>query len=514
MNTISRMNPIYRSAFILTMLIIVINLGVLLFAYQSAGSELVFGGLLYNTTDGQSYFVKMKEGFTGAWRFTLAYSCAKSDGAYVFLYYIFLGHLTRWLRLSIPFMFHFARLFNAAILIFMLGFLIRKLIPDDKWAIRTLWLVTLGSGMGYLTLIFHILSDNERVSEGYPFLSMFGIPHFTLGMAIFIGIVLILMRDDGWINAAKAGILALLLAIVQPFLVVNIVAVAGLQTVWKFIGNRRIDYRIPLLIFVGGLSYLGYQYWALNTDPVLTQWTAQNRTPAPAWWDFILCISPALFYIILAVIRRTKIVFPPHSIIVIWFVSTVLLTYFPYALQRRFMAGIYIPAVILAFIGITSFFDQQRAMHWLYRAAWVLSLPGTVIFVVLSIYGIVNHSNTFYLTRGEVQALSWLGTDGKPDSLVLASPSTGLFIPTWSDHCIIYGHPFETLNHEASKQLVTSIFNGSMSSQEFNDYLKRAEVEYVFYGPREKILGDPDYFKSLPVAFTSNDVIIYQVPSD
>ncbi|MGA9396703.1 MAG: hypothetical protein WBV22_00465, partial [Anaerolineaceae bacterium] len=506
------MDTYKKSVILLIILIVCINLLVLLYGYISAGTDYVFGGLLYNTVDGQSYFVKMKEGFNGAWRFTLAYSCEKSDGAYVFLYYIFLGHLTRWIGVTIPFMYHFARLVNAVILISLLAILIRKLIPDEKWASRTLWLACLGSGMGYMTMFFHVLSDNERVAEGYPFLSIFGNPHFTLGMAIFVGIILILFEADGWADAIKAGILTLLLAVVQPFMVISIVAVAGLQAVWKFFRDRHLDYRIPLLILVGGLSYLGYQFWALNTDPVLAQWTAQNRTPSPAWWDFILCISPGILFCILAVIRWKKIIFPPHSIIIIWLVSLIILTYFPYALQRRFMAGIYIPLVILAFIGITSFVDRPRLMNWLYRIVWVFSLPGTLMFVILSIYGIVNHDNAYYLSKGEAQALSWLGTEGKPASLVLASPSIGLFIPTWSNDCVIYGHPFETLNLEASKQLVTSILDGSMGNEEIDAVLQNRGVDYVFYGPREKSMGNPEFMDTLPIVFSSGDVVIYQVP--
>lgn len=507
----SRNNSIYRSALILISLIIIINLLFLWYAYQSAGTKYVFGGLLYNTIDGQSYFVKMKEGFNGAWRFTLAYSCEKSNGAYVFLYYLLLGHIARWMGISIPFMFHFARLINAGILIFMLAILIRKLIPDKKWAIRTLWLVSLGSGMGYMTLIFHTLSDNERVAEGYPFLSIFANPHFPLGMAIFVGIIICLLNKDNWKNAIKAGILSLLLAVIQPFMVISIVMVAGFQTVWTFFRNRRLDYKIPMMVVIFGLSYLGYQYWALTTDPVLAQWTAQNRTPAPAWWDFILCISPAIIFCILGVLRRRYIVFPPNSIIILWLIGLVLLTYFPYALQRRFMAGIYIPVVILALIGIAAFQEKPKLEKWLYRAAWIFSIPGVLIIFILFIYGISMKSNAFYLTKGEAQAFSWLNNEGKPDSLVLASPSTGLFIPTYTEDCVIFGHPFETLDQVASKKLVESIFNGSLSSQEVNVYLQSKMVEYVFYGPREKVLGDPEFISALPIAFSSDDVIIYHV---
>ena len=151
------------------------------------------------------------------------------------------------------------------------------------------------------------------------------------------------MMQDTWKRALIAGGLSLLLAVVQPFLVVNIVAITGIYGAWKLFREHRLDYRVPLLVVLGGGVYLTYQYWALTTEPVLAQWTAQNITPSSYWWDFILCISPAIFYCILAVIRRKKLAFPPHPVIVIWLVTLIVLVYAPFALQRRFMAGIYIP---------------------------------------------------------------------------------------------------------------------------------------------------------------------------
>ncbi len=511
---ITRMKPIYRSALYLTLLIIAINLILLVYGYVSAGPDRVFGGLLYNTIDGQSYFLKMKEGFDGAWRFTLGYSCAKSAGAYVFLYYLFLGHLARWLGLSIPFVFHFSRLVNAGILIFTLANLIRKVIPDDRWASRALWLTCLGSAMGYVAMMFGQLSDNERVAEAYPFLSIFGNPHFTLGMAIFAALVICLMMPDTWKRALVAGVLSLALAIVQPFMVVSIVAVAGLYAAWKLYREHRLDYRVPLLVALGGGIYLTYQYWALTTDPVLAQWTAQNVTPSSPWWDFILCLSPAIFSSILTLVRRKHLAFPPHPVIVIWLLSLIVLVYAPFALQRRFMAGIYIPLVILAFAGLTTFLKQQRLIRWLYNALWVLSLPGAVLFLLLPVYGISTHNDAFFLSRGEVQAFQWLNDTGKPDSLVLAGPSTGLFIPTYTPDCVFYGHPFETLNQEANEQLVTNMFKGVFDTSDAKAYLSEQGVEYVFYGPREKKLGNPKFLQGLTVLYSNPDVTIFAYPQE
>jgi hypothetical protein len=513
-NFLARMKPIYRSALILTVLIILLNLLLLLYGYVSGGSDLVFGGLLYNTIDGQSYLVKIKEGFNGEWRFTLAYSCEKGEGAYVLLYYIFLGHLARWLGVSIPFIFHFARLVNAGILVFAIAHLITKVIPDERWADRALWLTCLGSSMGYIALLFGTLSDNVTLAEGYPFLSIFGNPHFSLGTAIFVAIIICLMEQDTWRRALIAGGLALLLAVVQPIQVVIIVAVTGLFAAWKLFQEHRLDYRVPLLVVLGGGVYLTYQYWILTTDPILSQWNAQNITPSSTWWDLILCLSPAIFYCILAVLRRNYLAFRPHPVIIIWLITSIVLTYAPLALQRRFMAGIYIPLVILAFLGVTTFLGQQCLTRWLHNILWILSLPGTVIFLLLPLYGISTLNNAFFLTRGEVDALRWLNDTANPNSLVLASPSMGLFIPTYTQDCVFYGHPFETLNGDANEQLVKNLYNGVFATPDANDYLINKGVDYVFFGPRERMLGSPEFPLDLPVAYSNDDVIIYEYPQE
>ena len=62
---LARLKPIYRSALLLAFLIVIINLLLLVYGYAASGPERVFGGLIYNTIDGQSYLVKMKEGLMG-----------------------------------------------------------------------------------------------------------------------------------------------------------------------------------------------------------------------------------------------------------------------------------------------------------------------------------------------------------------------------------------------------------------------------------------------------------------
>ena len=137
-----------------------------------------------------------------------------------------------------------------------------------------------------------------------------------------------------------------------------------------------------------------------------------------------------------------------------------------------------------------------------------------MLFLLLPVYGISTRNDAFFLSRGEVEAFQWLNENGKPDSLVLAGPSTGLYIPTYTGDCVFYGHPFETLNQQANEGLVTNMFNGVFNTSDAEAYLSKQGVDYVFYGPREKQLGNPKFLTDLKVVYSNDDVIIYEYPQE
>ncbi len=64
-------------------------------AFAGQGEDNIFTGFLVNPFDGNSYLAKMMEGFQGRWTFTLPFSQDPGEGEYIFLFYLFLGHLAR-----------------------------------------------------------------------------------------------------------------------------------------------------------------------------------------------------------------------------------------------------------------------------------------------------------------------------------------------------------------------------------------------------------------------------------
>ncbi len=75
----------------------------------SAGASRVFAGALFNPLDGQSYLAKMRLGWGGAWTFNLPYTPEAMPGAFIFTYYLFLGHLARLTGLGLELVYHLAR---------------------------------------------------------------------------------------------------------------------------------------------------------------------------------------------------------------------------------------------------------------------------------------------------------------------------------------------------------------------------------------------------------------------
>ena len=85
----------------------------------------------------------------------------------------------------------------------------------------------------------------------------------------------------------------------------------------------------------------------------------------------------------------------------------------------------------------------------------------------------------------------WLQENIQPTEIVLASPATSLFIPAGAGNRVLYGHPFETIEAEEKKALVEEFFREGVGSRAGREIARLYRPAYVFYGPRERELGEP-----------------------
>lgn len=524
-----------RPALIITSLVLLLAISVPYFiADKAPGREYVFGGFLLNPIDGNSYLAKMYQGWRGGWKFNLPFNQEPGSGAFIFLFYISLGHLARLTGLPLLLVFHLARLISSLILLFELHRFIRHIVNSLKMAGFLFTWVVLGSGLGWLGLFFGAFTTDFWVAEAYPFLAMYSNPHFPLGLALMLrllespGKAISQARLAGFGRSLMLVMASMALALCLPFGSVQVLMFLGGWIIVEGIIRRLLKKkplgeelalasahtdplfslgRRYLLIIAGCLPVLGYDYWATISDPILSGWNAQNITLTPAGWDILIAFSPA---ILLALVSARWSI-PSYLIesrgVLVWFLLGFLLLYIPLDLQRRFITGWYIPVVCLAVIGLEKLWRQRGEINNVQAIFLImLSLPTNVIILLTGMYGIRTHDPLLYLSRDEALALRWIADNSFPDDLILASPEMGLFIPAHTGRRVIYGHPFETVEAEKKKQEVISFFAGCGGCEKA--YLFEKGVDYIFYGPREKELGVANF--GIPV-FISGDVEVFRV---
>lgn len=526
------LNPMSKKSLsvFITIFLLMIFLPYLL-AWGMSGKDFVFNGFLLNPIDGNSYLAKMYEGWSGEWKFTLPYTVDAGEGAYLFLFYLFLGHLSRWTSIPNQFLFHAIRMVGAGVLGLSIAAFCNRIFKDHPGYVGTIiWLTAFGSGLGWLVVFGGLLPSDFWVAEAYPFLSAYSNPHFPLGLAALMGILLLKMEDrKPWHIAIYLGG-GLFLSVVLPFGLVVAGVILGGILVWEWVEDRPFQgaerskrFWLGILPLVGTMALGGplllYQFWVSMTDPVVSGWNAQNLTPSPPLWDFFLSFSPALLLAIPGAwqIWRNK-THPARRLLLTWFFAGLVLIYLPFSLQRRFILGFYIPTAALAGFGLMYFKEKMKERgRWLAPVLLGLSLMTNILLILGALLNVMGHSNQIYLSRGEYQALQWIIENSPSSAVIVCSPQMGSYIPAWTGRRVIYGHPFETVNARVEEQAVEEFFRGTMTAVDAQSWLEQKRGNYVFWGKREqKLAEDLSSWeawasRALDVIYQEDSVTIYEV---
>jgi hypothetical protein len=484
------------------------------YAYLHSGTDYTFSGFLLNPADGNSYLAKMRQGYRGSWTFTLPYTAEPGAGTFMFTFYLALGHLAQRFHLSIPLTFHLARLLGAVLLLLALHHFCERVFAGEvrlKWTAFVL--AALGSGLGWLALPFaKDITADLWVAEGYPFLSMYANPHFPLGLALILWLVTPRWGAVGVREAVLLFLAALVLGMAMPFGVPLVLLAWGGVLLWQFAAREdwKPTFRRMLWIGLGGAPVLLYFVYVANTHPVLQGWNAQNLTTSPPFWDVLISFSPALLLAVPGVWYAWKHGTWEQKLVVSWGVLCLLLLYFPFSLQRRFITGFYVPLACLAVLGVKQL-AGERARAWrILVTLWaVLAIPTNLVLIATGVFAAQTHDLNVYLTRDEAAALDWLADNIDEGALVLAGPQIGAYIPAYMDGRVIYGHPFETVDAEMQEAVVTGFYAGRETGGRLAVFLQEQGVDYVFYGPRERALGELAQPEGWRPAFESQGVIIY-----
>jgi len=486
--------------------------------YAWEGNNTNYNGLLIAPIDGNSYLAKMVEGQRGEWKFTLPYTSEKGKGAYIFLYYLFLGHVSRWFHLPIVLVFQIARVIGALCLASAVGLWIRRTIQDQRIQFFTMILILFGSGMGWLLLPFKVIPTDLWVSEAYPFLSSLANPHFPLGIAFILWIIYLYTLPETWARITYLFDLTLLLSLVMPFGVVIVCMIVLLIEVANGIKKQKVQIIKLAITTIGGGAYLLYQYFTILSDPMLSQWNNQNITAAPPVWDVVISFSPALLLAVYGIgkFRKDQEFISQYLPFVIWIIGGAVLLYLPFNLQRRFLVGYFVPVGLMSGILLEKFRKSSNAdkLKKLPVVVLALSLITNIIFLTGILGTLKKNDPLYYQSNDEIATLQWLNENARSQSVILASPQFANLIPAKTNMRVVYGHPFETIGAENQINKIESYYKGKMSVIDIQQWFNDQNVSYVIIGPWEKMLGNDLNSTNLSLVKQQGDIQIYMVTNE
>lgn len=472
-------------------IIISVVLGVVALPYLLAvaqnNAQWTFGGFLLNPIDGNSYLAKMRIGMSGEWQFSLPYSSEQGAGAYLFLFYIFLGHLTRVLHANALTIFHAARLMADIFLLVVLVRFSRFYLAGQKESVKlaAFLLLVFGSGMGWIAALAGRISADMWVAEMIPFLSMLVNPHFPLGLALLLDLLLRVETGINRKNGIWTAIEGLLLAFINPFsgVVLALVSIPYLCLERPFT-FRNTAFKLSALLGPSGLALL-FQYWETLNDPLLKVWNAQNITVSPPAWDLLLSLSPVLPLALFAVIKIIqKREFLRYRLLILWFTGGLVLAYVPISLQRRFLLGLFVPVAVLAILGVAELTHAraQKTLHWVGALTAFAFL--TNLLVLAGIAGAISaRSDQLYFPSAELDAFEWINQQPDNTALIMAPERVGNRVPAYTRWRVVYGHPYETINAAENAAAVAAFYSSSLTGLEAEQALKQYSIDFVWIDP-------------------------------
>lgn len=532
---------------VLAVAVLAVGLSTIPYVYASliTPSGLHFSGLLINVLDGYSYLAKMQQGAHGEWLFHLPFTPEPHQGGLIYTFYLGLGHLAATLSLPLVLTFHLARI-AAGLGLLLVGYVFIAHFSDDVRERRvTFVLLAFSSGLGWLVAASGEPSVDLTIPEAITFYSLAVNPHFPLALALllvtFLGILAPLPGGRG-LDTGRAALLVLAplaLVAIQPFMFITLVGVLGLYLAWRWLVERpyplslfhegkgewgvRVEVGRAALALAAATPVVLYDYWLLTTNPAMRVWTAQNATPSPPPWDYLLGYGLLLALAVPGAWRGLRRGDPfavlkagsGTRFLVAWVAATVLLLYAPFALQRRLSLGLHVPLAILAGQGMCRvILPRLRRQRWLTGGLVGATMLTNLALLLVLFGGATRHDPHIYLNEDEWAALDWLRENVPTGAVVLAGPDTGAFIPALAGQRVVYGHPFETINAQARLAEVEGYYAGRLDAPAQVALLRREGVSWVWLGPRERAEGWDGADSSLAClapGTTIGAVTLYQV---
>lgn len=517
-----------------------------LYAYLSVSPDKQFMGIMADVPDHGQYFSWMRE-LTQAHLSANKLTPEANEPVFFNLLWWSMGRLGQLLNLGYAGMFQLLR-FTATTLFLVVAYRVCAWFLDDRLMRRTSFLlITFASGFGWILIglkYIQGLADPPFpllvfIAEPNTFFNILAFPHFVAA-ALYIFVFDLILRGQarGQLRyAVAAGLVALFLGWQHAYDLVLVYGILGSYVLLTLLRDRRLPiYLIKSSLILGIISWWPALYSVLLTslDPLWRDVLAQFAnagvfTPNPLLLPILL--GPT-FLLALFTIAKTN----PFRLqgrddrklfLMTWFWANFLLIYIPTDYQIHMLNGWQVPIAILATQGLFNYIipfvqkQMSRPRGWsntaIQRGVLIIFiamvLPTNLYLLLWRFVDLSRHGYPYYLNQDEVTAMTWLEANGTGDDVVLSSLTVGQYIPAFTGKRAFLAHWAQTVDFYRKTDMVHQFFDDETSQARRWEILETYGVDYVFYGPAEREIGDyiPASSPFLQQVYASPQVELYQV---
>jgi hypothetical protein len=414
------------------------------------------------------------------------------------------------------------RIVASLFLLTLIAFLVTRLYDSNKQRVAAFFLITLGSGLGWL----HVVHDppDLRYVELSTFLTLISPPLYQVSLSCVLGISILLLaahQASQKLYAFLAVILVVLLGFERPFPLIPLGFTIAAFLVIKILqsgseGLKLLKVSVP--VAVAAILTVLYQLKLMQQIPVYAEWNRQHVVTSPTFPAIFQSLGLMIPLAIIGFIEIRK----KHSDVAYFFllyaISSIICSKIPVQVQERFLEGLPLSVGILASGGLVRLIrviKRPVLQTTIAMIVIVILIPSSWIGLRSDLNAVEKRTSPQFMPSVFIEGIQALKKVSKPGEAVLSLEIAGNFIVAYSSRPTVVSHRVATSRFVEKLKLVIDLFQLPAEDPNAQQLIRKTNAHLLFWGPEERDFArgrfDPDQASYLSRVYENPMVRIYRI---
>lgn len=489
----------------------------------------------FNTGDTMVYFSYIEQVKQGHFLFKDLFT-SEPHLRFLNIFWLLTGFLAKLLNLTSAAAYHAVRILLIPIFIWTLKKTSDYFLPNNRHSTTILLFLAYFTGFGIMLnpflqngLVAEMVAGLDLACpEATPYMSMLFSGHFIMSWICLLWSIILISKMYQFKSlkyAAGAGFLSLFFLQFHPYYAPLIFLFSFFTGFYFYFTKKNNTLTTLKLIITHALISLPailYYIYFLLFDYRFSIFFKQNNTPSPEWWVILLSFGPLFPLAIIGIIKlyRDKNISIKNFLLILWLVLSTILLFSPFKSQRRFIEGMFVPILLLAWPIIESIYyfimkPKRNKIVAVSIIIFTLLLSSQTTFFIFFITHRLQHNQPDYIYYPDdiIKPIAWIKKNIQESDIILSSKFSGIFIAGLAGKQTYLGHRGETLFFDEKKKTENAFFYSLTDIQRIK-FLVDNKLTILYWSNKEKAEStdfNPDSKPYLTKIYNDSTTQIYRI---